>query len=178
MQQFGFGQPADGIIQMAYVVENIDDAIAWWIGELKVGPWFLARDFAGLNQQYRGAPALGKTSNALSFAGHMMIELIQPEDDHPSVFHEVINSRGYGFHHFGKGCADTDATVASMVAQGYQVAFRAGVPTGGEVVHLDRPGQPGFVELIPAIPQTDAFFTSLWQASLNWDGSDPVRALG
>jgi hypothetical protein len=45
----------------------------------------------------------------MGFAGHMQIELIQPLDDHPSVYRETIEARGHGFHHFGIACADVDA---------------------------------------------------------------------
>ena len=37
-------------------------------------------------------------------------------------------------------------------------------------------GQPGFVELIPATPGMDAGFTRFWEASINWDGKDPIRS--
>ena len=35
---FGFGQSTGQIIQMAYVVEDIEAAIAWWIRDAKVRP--------------------------------------------------------------------------------------------------------------------------------------------
>src|SRR5690606_40384885 len=46
---------------------------------------------------------------AMGFAGHMLIELIQPLDNEPSVYQETIALRGYGFHHAGIACADVDA---------------------------------------------------------------------
>jgi hypothetical protein len=33
-----FGQPAQGIMQMAYVVEDVQQAIGEWIDTLRVGP--------------------------------------------------------------------------------------------------------------------------------------------
>ena len=43
----GFGQPDDGIIQMAYVVPDIHAAMSTWATKLKVGPWFLLDHFTG-----------------------------------------------------------------------------------------------------------------------------------
>jgi hypothetical protein len=43
----GFGQPEDGIIQMAYVVRDIHAAMRAWVGKLRVGPWFLLDHFGG-----------------------------------------------------------------------------------------------------------------------------------
>jgi hypothetical protein len=37
----GFGQPDDGIIQMAYVVPDLRAAINTWVEQLGVGPWFV-----------------------------------------------------------------------------------------------------------------------------------------
>ena len=62
---------------------------------------------------------------------------------------------------------------------GMEVAFRAGVPTGGDVVYLDTRGAlPGFVELIPTNPVMEQVFTSFYRASVDWDGRDPVRPFG
>jgi hypothetical protein len=114
----------------------------------------------------------------MGFAGHMLIELIQPLDDEPSVYRETIELRGFGFHHVGIACADVDADSRAYQSRGYHEAFRAAVPTGGEVVYLDNGSgaQLGFIELLPVTPGMDATFTRFWQASRGWDGSDPVRS--
>ena len=46
MGQVGFGQPDDGVIQMAYVVEDIHRAMDHWVKKLKVGPWFVLDHFS------------------------------------------------------------------------------------------------------------------------------------
>jgi hypothetical protein len=74
-----FGQPDDGVIQMAYVVEDIHQAIDAWVKKLNVGPWFLLDSFTGVDPQYRGKPSEAAVSLAMSFAGHMMVELIQEQ---------------------------------------------------------------------------------------------------
>lgn len=60
--------------------------------------------------------------------------------------------------------------------RGYEVAFKAGVPTGGAVAYMDDGvNDPGFLELIPATPGMDEVFTRFWSASIGWDGTDPLR---
>ena len=72
------------------MVADIRAAIAYWIRDCKVGPWFLLDHFTGEHPVYRGAPSQADVAIAMAFAGHMQIELIQPNDDHPSVYRETI----------------------------------------------------------------------------------------
>ena len=179
MADFGFGQPRGGVVQMAYVVPDVRAAIASWVADLGVGPWFLLEHFTGVDAVYRGQPSQADVAIAMAFAGHVQIELIQPLDDAPSVYRETVEARGYGFHHVGLATDDVAAAVAGREAAGATVAFRAGVPTGGTVVYLDGgPALPGFVELIESTAGMDDMFTRYWRASVDWDGSDPVRPFG
>jgi Glyoxalase/Bleomycin resistance protein/Dioxygenase superfamily len=179
MTTLGFGQKVGQIIQMAYVVEDIRASINWWMHDAKTGPWFLLDHFWAEDQTYRGAPSKADVSIAMAFAGPMCIELIQPLDDHPSVYRDIVDKRGYGFHHIGLCVADVDAELPAYEARGYALAFRAKVPTGGAVAYLDDGrNEPGFLELIPATPGMDETFTKFWRASVDWDGSDPIRPFG
>jgi hypothetical protein len=106
----GFGQPDDGVIQMCYLVPDIQAAMQTWVQKLRVGPWFLLDHFTGTDPQYRGQDSKADVSLAMSFAGHMNIELIQPNDEHPSVYREWIDRKGYGFHHWGRTTRDFTGT--------------------------------------------------------------------
>jgi len=177
MALLGFGQPQTGIMQMAYVVEDIDAAMRTWVDELKVGPWFLLPSFAGVEPSYRGGPAESDVALAMAYAGHMTIELIQPHDEKPSVYREWIEKRGYGFHHFGVGSLDYDTDLARQLDAGHDLVFEAKVPTGGRVAYVDTTAElPGYVELIELDEPTDQVFTRFYAASLAWDGKDPIRS--
>ena len=176
---FSFGQPSDGIIQMAYIVEDIGAAMKQWTKDLKAGPWFLLDSFTGVDPVYRGAPSKADVKLAMAPAGHMIIELIQPKDEHPSVYKEARDATGFGFHHIGLASPDFEADMKAMEAKGYELAFKAGVPTGGSVAYYDTKGKlPFFIELIESGPGLDQFFGSMYKAGLNWDGADPVRPFG
>ena len=174
-----FGQPADGIIQTAYVVPDIQAAMQRWIATMNVGPWFLLDRFTGVDPTYRGQPTEAAVAIAMAFAGHMQIELIQPLDDLPSVYKETIEARGYGFHHWGYAATDWDAAVSRFEGMGFEQAYRLGVPSGGEVAYMDAKGaMPGFVEVIPSGPGIDEAFTRQYLASVGWHGEDPIRPFG
>lgn len=176
MAMLGFGQATGQIVQMAYVVEDIRAAMNWWIQDGKVGPWFLLDSFTGPEQRYRGEVATADVSIAMAFAGHMQIELIQPKDGNPSVYKEIIERRGYGFHHIGIAVDDVEAERRAYEARGYMVAFSAPVPSGGSVYYMDDGRtEPGFIELIPATQGMDDMFTGMWKAAVEWRGDEPVR---
>ena len=149
METLAFGQPIGGIIQMAYVVPDIEAAMTQWTADLHVGPWFLLDRFTGDDPVYRGQPCQAGVALAMGYAGHLQIELIQPTDEHPSVYKEHIDAKGYGFHHFGLASDDYAADKTRYLAAGYDVAFEAGVPTGGKVCYFDTCGAlPGYLEVI------------------------------
>jgi Glyoxalase/Bleomycin resistance protein/Dioxygenase superfamily len=176
MSLLNFGQPDDGVVQMAYVVEDIQRAMKQWAEQLKVGPWFLLEHFTGVDPLYRGKPSEADVAIAMGFAGHMMIELIQPNNDAPSVYREVIDQRGYGFHHWGVASKDFDRDVTAYKQRGAELAFFARVPSGGRIAYMDTTAQlPGMVELIELGADFEPMFTGFYRASLGWDGKHPVR---
>jgi hypothetical protein len=176
MSLLNFGQPDDGIIQMAYVVEDIHRAIEQWVEQLGVGPWFLLDHFSGVDGSYRGQPSKADVAIAMSFAGHMLIELIQPNNNAPSVYREAIEQRGYGFHHWGVGSKDIDRDMEAYRKRGAEAAFVLRVPSGGRVAYMDTTAElPGMVELIELGADLETMFTKFYRASLGWDGNDPVR---
>ena len=176
--ELGYGQPMGGIAQTAFIVPNLHEAVGRWVTDMRAGPFFVLPHFLVPGPTYRGEESRADITIGMGFAGHMLIELIQPLDDEPSVYKETIELRGFGFHHLGIACADVDSDSLAYQARGYTEAFRAAVPTGGEVVYLDNGAgvQWGFLELLPVTPGMDETFTRFWKASLGWDGSDPVRS--
>lgn len=172
-----FGQPDNGIIQMAYVVEDIHQAMETWVKKLNVGPWFVIDSFTGVDAQYRGKPTDNEITLAMSFSGHMNVELIQEKTKGPSVYRETIEKRGYGFHHWGVATKDFERRLAEYEASGYELAFLARVPTGGRVGYMDTTRDlPGMVELIELGAAFDEVFGRFYSATIGWDGRDPVRS--
>ncbi len=171
-----FGQPTPGIVQFAYIVPDLQKAMAAYTTNLKVGPWFHAESYTLTDAVYRGVPSTMRMSLAIAFAGHMSIELIQQNDGTPSVYQEVLEKSGYGFHHWGLATHDFDKDLAAYRALGYEVALSGRSARGIRLAYLDTMGTlPGMIELIEFSEAQERFYTSAYKASLNWDGSDPVR---
>jgi len=172
-----FGQPDNGIIQTAYVVQDIQKAIREWAAKLRVGPWFLLEHFTGEDAQYRGKPSGVDVNIAMSFAGHMMIELIQQLNDAPSVYRDIVDKRGYGFHHWGVASTDFYRDVERYRGWGCELAFYARVPSGGRVGYMDTTAHlPGMTELIELGAAFDPIFGRMYSATINWDGKELVRS--
>jgi len=163
---FDFGQPTDGIIQIAFVVEDLDAAVEQFSARLGVRPWTTLRAVGPQGSVYRGEPAQASFHVGFGCSGHMLYELIQPADDLPSVYREMIDQRGYGFHHFGYATPAFDQAVATMVTHGYEVIGSVEVP-GVRLAYFDtRDALPGMIELIEASEEVNASFTAIWKASL------------
>jgi len=176
-EQLGYGQPLGGVGQTAFIVPDLQEAIHHWAANMGAGPFFVLPNLLAPGQTYRGAPSTADVTLAMGFSGHMQIELIQPLDQDPSVYRETIEKRGFGYHHMGIAFEDVEAASRDYQARGYHEAYRAAVPTGGEVVYLDNGtgADIGFIELLPVTPGMDETFTRFWEASRDWDGRDPIR---
>jgi len=179
-ETLSIGQPVGGIMQVAYVVPDIGKAMAHWSGTLGVGPFFLFEHFALEDYRYRGKPGELDITLAIAFSGNMSFELIVQHSTGPSVYTEVIESRGYGFHHWGVSTKDFDATLARYQADGYDEALYGRVPAvDGRAAYVDTmENLGGMIELVEINPAVEDFFEILKAPSVNWDGRDPVRTLG
>lgn len=172
--------PADpmfqGAIQTAFVVEDIRGAMARYTRTLNAGPWFLRERHRPPGATYRGRPTDVELSLAFGYAGNMMFELIEQHDDGPSAFRDVVEKRGYGLHHIGVVTRDFDASRDKYLKLGYEIAFSA--QRFGRVAIFDTLADcPAMMELLEMVPESESFFRKMHQASLQWDGSDPVRVL-
>jgi hypothetical protein len=176
MTLLDFGQPLGGISQFAYVVEDLDRAMAEYTDRLGVGPWFVRGPFQPPAGRHRGEPATFTVTLGRAFAGHAMIELIVQHDDGESVFHEGGGPRRYGFHHWGVLTQAFDADVDRYRALGYEEAFSDRLPSGARVVYMDATRDlPGMIELVEHTAEQERVYTEIYQASVGWDGTDPVR---
>ena len=179
MSEFKFGQPDGAVCQIAYIVEDIHRAMERFTKTLHVGPWFLMPSVEIKNATYRGKPTGFTGSLAAGNTGHVMIELIQQANDAPSVFTEVIKTRGYGLHHQAIAVRDYDAQMVAYRTLGYELAFYSETDLPNRNAYMDTHGEfPFFIEVIEATEPLEAIFTGVYQASVNWDGKNPIRDFG
>ena len=176
-----FGQPLGAVMQVAYVVEDIKKAMAHWTEKLDVGPFFLFEHFALEDYRYRGQQSDLDITIALAFSGSMCFELIVQNSKKPSVYSEVVEKRGYGFHHWAISTETFDDDLARYKSKGNDEVLYGRVPDpinarAAYADTLDDLG--GMIELIEINPAVEGFFSAIKEPSVNWDGKDPVRTMG
>jgi Glyoxalase/Bleomycin resistance protein/Dioxygenase superfamily len=163
-------QPQGSVIQLCHVVRDMQSAIRYWNVQFGAGPFFLGDMEMLENQFYRGRPAQVSLEVAFTFSGGLMIELVRPIRDIPSVFGEVLNSSGPGYHHVMYR-QDYDVAHAKLTSAGFEAAFVGQMPGGERCALFDtRCDSGGFVEIMdlsdPLLAQIDRMAT----AHQRWDG--------
>ncbi|MGV0646270.1 VOC family protein [Mycolicibacterium sp. XJ2546] len=163
--------------QIGYVVSDLDRALTGWL-ELGVGPWFVMRGLT-LTASYRGEPCQITQSLALSNSGELQVELIQQEDQTPSVFTEFLAARGEGFHQLAYWAVDFDATMEAVSAAGWPVVWSGGEDVGTRFAYVEPPNRPAAViEIMELTEITTGMAQFVSDAAAAWDGGDPIRTLG
>lgn len=167
------------IFQAAYVVDDLDEAMDRWRRAMKVGPFFVMRDCAPENVRYRGRPSTDLLADfAFCQAGGLQIELIQPRSSGADVYRDTVPVGVDAYHHHAYFAPDLDAETARFADMGVEVAME-GTFGALRFAYFDTYHLLGFMtEVLQPDPDIEAMFTMIAEASIDWDGSDPVRTLG
>ena len=83
-------QPTGAVMQIAYVVEEMDKALEHWLNKINVGPFFLLKNLEVVDPRYRGEPTDLNIDIALGYFGGDCVELIKQNFDSPSVYRELL----------------------------------------------------------------------------------------
>jgi len=178
MMKLKFGQPVSGIVQFAYIVPDIHQAMESYSSLLQAGPWFHAPNYELSDALYCGTPSTMTMSVAIGFAGHMSIELIQQTNDAPSVYRDVQQRQGYGFHHWGLATLDFDHDVQRYLAKGYELKFSGRSPRGIRLAYFDSNGElPGMIELIEFSRPQEDFYNAIFEAGQGQEPKSTVHLL-
>jgi hypothetical protein len=174
-----WGQPFGSIVQFAYVVEDVNEAIGRWVERMQVGPWFVRGPFRPAEGRYRGEPTAATFTVARAFSGQMMVELVAQQDDSPSVFNERPVPERYGFHHWARFTRSFEDDLARYAALGWEEAFADRLPSGARIVYVDATRDlPGMLEVVEYTEAQEQVYATIHRASVGWDGSDPIRKEG
>ena len=166
---------APQLLQVAFVVPDLEAAMAGYVNAMRVGPWFVRERFTPPEARYRGRETGLVMSVAFAWRDELMLELVQQHDDSPSVFRDVVEKGGHGLHHFGMAAADYDAALAAHLAQGWRVVFSAN--PSGRLAMLERDGFPHLLELLEMEPKRVELFAAIRAAARDWNGAEPVRRI-
>jgi hypothetical protein len=171
-------QPPGSIIELCHVVADMDSAIRHWTSTLAAGPFFVGDMRLDEGHRYRGEPSVLAIRVGFGFSGGLLIELVQPLDGDRSVFTEVLEQRGSGYHHVMLR-DDYDAAHARLSAQGFKAALESTTPLGERCCLFDTQAvNGGFVEVMDLHIGFGRLTEIMAEAHRNWDGTDPKRELG
>ncbi|NUB14018.1 VOC family protein [Azospirillum brasilense] len=167
-----FGQ----IRQAGYVVDDIEAAMDYWSRTLGIGPWFYNERVPIRNYTYRGERYEVHNSVALANSGPLQMELIQTRNDAPSMYRDFLKAGRTGLQHVAYWTENYDADLERLTGQGFQPVMSGEVGEKGRFVYFDTEYHPGTViELSEVAGPKGKMFDLIRNASLEWDGRDPVR---
>ncbi len=165
------------VIQVCWVVDDIDAAMAGWTEVMGIGPFLIFRDLKIDSVRYRGMPTSTHFSIAIAQAGGVQVELAQQHCNNPSAYRDLVAEGENGLHHVAIYVRDYDSALAHFTGQGFVPAIDGRF---GEMrfAYIDTSARLGcMVEIIEAHPMQDDIFARVAQAAEQWDGvTDPVRS--
>jgi hypothetical protein len=160
--------------QIGYVVENLDEALAYWVDVVGVAPFFVYRDFELAECFYEGEPITQVISVAFAQAGPVQVELIEQHGDTRSAY---LGRASGDAHHVAVWTRDYDRDVDAYRARGL-VDLQWGTASGKEderFVYL-APGGPGpMIEVVEVLEPKARTYRAIADAAITYDGSAPVR---
>ena len=164
------------VMQIAFVPKDFDAAIRYWTETMGVGPFILMENIQLGEMRYLGEPSDCVFSIAIAYWGDMQVELIRQENDAASIYR---GQEGGALHHT---CVLTDdIQKARRIAEesGAKILVEAKVAPDGAVLYVDTGGGPGsIVEILQMSSGSEGLFAMIKAASVDWDGSEPLRKLG
>jgi methylmalonyl-CoA/ethylmalonyl-CoA epimerase len=164
------------VMQIAFVPADFDAAIRHWTETMGVGPFFLIENIALEDMRYLGEPSDCIFTIGLAYWGDMQVELIRQENHAPSIYQAC---EGGALHHTCVLTDNIEVARGIALAAGATILVEAKVGDDGAVLYVDTGGGPGsIVEILQPASGSDALFALIKDASVGWDGSDPVRRLG
>ena len=164
------------IRQLGYVVPDIEAAMDHWSRVLGVGPWFYNPRVPIRNYVYRGEAHEPHNSVALANAGGVQVELIQTRNDVPSMYRDFQQGGRSGLQHVAYWTESYDSDLARLLSLGWQPVMQGEVGERGRFIYFDTEFHPGAViELSEVAGPKGRMFQIIREASVEWDGQDPVR---
>ena len=164
------------IVQNAYVVNDLRQAIERWSTTLGLGPFFVLENIT-LDCMSRGKPTAIDVSAAFVQSGSLNIELLQQLNDAPSMIRDVYRSGEEGFHHVCIFTDNYDDEVERYRKAGCELALEQdlGAYRTGFINAVNTLGY--MIELVDDVPEMRATYKKVKQAAEAWDGTNLIRPL-
>jgi hypothetical protein len=146
--------------QVAYMVDDIDEAMNHWHEEYGVGPFLVTRGAVPLsNAYYRGWKAQTTRVNiAFAYVGEMQLELIELIGDTPGLYKEALDRQRYGVHHYAVLVDDFPGAYNWALDNGFDAVIDAGVDGLARMSYMENPDSDLILEVIEWNSLTRPYF--------------------
>lgn len=159
------------IYQMAFIVADLDAAIAEWVAMRGAGPFYRFDHFGFDDPVCAPGLVAPDISIVLGQSGALNIELIAVHGTAPTLFAGPPR-----LHHVARRAADVDAALAALAGGGASTLMRAQFGPGVAVGFADTCATLGcMTEFIGDDAGVDAMLAQMVADAHEWDGRDPVR---
>jgi hypothetical protein len=169
----GFGR----VVQVAYLVEDIDEAMNGWLRQAGLGPWTCFRNIE-LESLFDGAPLTLRIHEALAYMGDLQIQLVHAQHgaEEKTPYQEYLRTGRWGLHHMAFFSEDIDADVARAREQGFGRTCEMRDLAGYRYFYCQSTAMPDvWIEFLEVYPRLREIFATGIAAAADWDGSDPIR---
>jgi hypothetical protein len=166
------------IHHLGYVVENVEASVERLVSELGAGPFFVLRDVAFEQLTSRGEAATFDHDSAFGQCGAVPIEVMQLKRLEPQRVREGFSQSPPQLHHTAY------AVAPERLGEAREDLERSGLPAflhaiSGDIdstLHEAARTTGHQVELHADSQGLRGFFAMIRGASVDWDGSDPLRS--
>lgn len=159
------------IVQNAYFVQDLDEAIERWHNAFGLGPFVVSRHLELEKALYRGAPVPLDISAAFVQAGELQIELLCQHDGGPSAFRDMFAPGEEGLHHVAVFPDDYDQVISAYKARGFDLALELQGADGLGAAFIDTRGVLGhMLEVYRVTEGLHKFYRFVADAARDWDG--------
>ncbi len=166
------------IRQIAYFVRDVRAAALRHMMLYGSGPYFVADHIPLRRVLHRGREAALDHSSAYGQWGTLMIEFVQQNDPGPSVFRDMFHAGQEGMHHVALIVDEVAAARARFEAEGMAVALHAEMKDGFVFEMIDATARYGhMIELYQGVPKLVGFYDMVRDASIGFDGQNPIREI-
>jgi Glyoxalase/Bleomycin resistance protein/Dioxygenase superfamily len=173
--------PPDSFTQIAFVTKDWRKFAQHWTDVMGAGPFFILK-LPPIEKKYRGRLVSDTFEVAISFVGETCLEIIQPVNNEPSMYREVLDSKGDGaLHHTFADFRAMDDTQFNARRKKYadlglQIACEFTIPGLGHNIFYDTLHSIGsFVELSQLSTQGFKVCQNMYEAHRDWDRKNPIR---
>lgn len=166
------------VMQLGFVVRDLDEAMEHWTGRVGIGPFFVLQHVQFAEAWYRGQRTDVDMSVALAQWGEVQVELIQQFNAAPSIYSDFPGRALGGLQHVGVMTDSVAADLERLRAVGVEPVQWGSTANGIRFAYVSTDLHPGgMIELIEHGPAIDGFFQMVKDAAQHWDGTRPVRRL-